>query len=76
MDGRPDHACVGCSLMGDQVARLAHLHARGTTLAFASRAPQPDIERMRARMGWARPWSTGRVAHPATTESADHAHHD
>ena len=37
VDGWPDHACVGCSLMADQVAHLAH---------------------------------------PATTESADHAYHD
>src|SRR3954470_11252616 len=58
VDGWPDHACVGCSLMAGQVAHLAHLHARDTTLAFASRAPQPDIERMKARMGWATPWYT------------------
>ena len=58
VDGWPDHACVGCSLMADQVAHLAHLHARDTTLAFASRAPQPDIERMKALMGWAMPWYT------------------
>ncbi|WP_250574275.1 DUF899 family protein [Nonomuraea sediminis] len=52
VSGWPDHACVGCSLMADQVAHLAHLNARDTTLAFASRAPQPDIERVKARMGW------------------------
>lgn len=56
--GWPDHACVGCSLMADQVAHLAHLHARDTTFAFASRTPQPDIERMKARMGWTMPWYT------------------
>jgi Bacterial protein of unknown function (DUF899) len=44
--GWPDHACVGCSLMADQVAHLAHLHARDITFAFASRTPQPDIERV------------------------------
>jgi predicted dithiol-disulfide oxidoreductase (DUF899 family) len=58
VDGWPDHACVGCSLMADQVAHLAHLNARDTTLAFASRAPQPDIERVKARMGWSMPWYT------------------
>jgi predicted dithiol-disulfide oxidoreductase (DUF899 family) len=58
VDGWPDHACVGCSLMADQVAHLAHLHARDTTLAFASRAPQADIERWKARMGWDMPWYT------------------
>jgi predicted dithiol-disulfide oxidoreductase (DUF899 family) len=56
--GWPEHACVGCSLMADQVAHVAHLNARNTTLAFASRAPQPDIERVKARMGWDMPWYT------------------
>jgi predicted dithiol-disulfide oxidoreductase (DUF899 family) len=56
--GWPDHACRGCSLMADQVAHLAHLNARNTTLVFASQAPQPDIERVKARMGWEMPWYT------------------
>jgi predicted dithiol-disulfide oxidoreductase (DUF899 family) len=56
--GWPDHACVGCSMVADQVAHVAHLHARDTTLAFASRAPQADIERVKARMGWEMPWYT------------------
>jgi len=56
--GWPDHACRGCSLLADQVADVAHLNVRGTTLAFASRAPQPDIERVKARMGWKMPWYT------------------
>jgi predicted dithiol-disulfide oxidoreductase (DUF899 family) len=56
--GWPDHACPGCSLMADQVAHLAHLNARHTTLAYASRAPQPDIVRLKARMGWVIPWYT------------------
>src|SRR5207245_1160554 len=43
--GWPDHACRGCSLGADQVAHLAHLNARDTTLAYASRAPQADIAR-------------------------------
>src|SRR5256885_7575360 len=49
--GWPEHACVGCSMVADQVAHLAHLNARGTTLAFASRAPQTGIQRVKARMG-------------------------
>jgi predicted dithiol-disulfide oxidoreductase (DUF899 family) len=56
--GWPDHACVGCSMVADQVAHLAHLNARDTTLAFASRAPQPDIARVKTRMGWTMPWYT------------------
>src|SRR5690349_5765249 len=58
VNGWPDHACVGCSLMADQVSNLSHLHARDTSLAFASRAPQADIQRMTARMGWQIPWYT------------------
>ena len=43
--GWPEHACVGCSMVADQVAHPAHLNARDTTLVFASRAPQKDIKR-------------------------------
>src|SRR5258707_7979864 len=32
--GWPDHACRGCSLGADQVAHLAHLNARDTTLVY------------------------------------------
>ena len=56
--GWPDHACRGCSLGADQVAHLSHLHARDTTLVYASRAPQKDIERLKTRMGWKMPWYT------------------
>ena len=56
--GWPDHACRGCSLGADQVANLTHLNARDTTLAYASRAPQADIVRLKARMGWQMPWYT------------------
>ena len=44
--GWPEHACRGCSLVADQVAHVAHLNARDTTLAFVSRAPQTDIDRL------------------------------
>jgi predicted dithiol-disulfide oxidoreductase (DUF899 family) len=57
--GWPEHACRGCSFVADQVAHPAHLNARDTTLAFASRAPQANIERVKARMGWELiPWYT------------------
>jgi len=56
--GWPDHACRGCSLGADQVAHLAHLNARDTTLVYVSRAPQADIQRLKARMGWDIPWYT------------------
>src|SRR5947199_5512252 len=57
--GWPEHACVGCSMVADQVAHPAHLNARDTTLVFCSRAPQADINRVKARMGWELiPWYT------------------
>ncbi|SPB13710.1 hypothetical protein NOV72_00974 [Caballeronia novacaledonica] len=56
--GWPEHACRGCSLVADQVAHLAHLNARDTTLVFVSRAPQQDIARLKERMGWDIPWFT------------------
>jgi predicted dithiol-disulfide oxidoreductase (DUF899 family) len=57
--GWPEHACVGCSMVADQVAHPAHLHQRDTSLVFASRAPQADIARVKARMGWEHiPWVT------------------
>ncbi len=56
--GWPDHACRGCSFGADQVSHLSHLHARDTTLVYASRAPQTDIQRLKARMGWTIPWYT------------------
>jgi predicted dithiol-disulfide oxidoreductase (DUF899 family) len=56
--GWPEHGCVGCSFMADQVADVSHLNARDTTLIFASRAPQPDIARLKARFGWKIPWYT------------------
>ncbi len=39
--GWPDHACPGCSMVADQVAHVAHLNARDTTLVFASRRHKP-----------------------------------
>src|SRR6201988_4789774 len=56
--GWPEHACRGCSLGADQVSHLAHLNVRDTTLAYASRAPQADVARLKARMGWEMPWYT------------------
>jgi predicted dithiol-disulfide oxidoreductase (DUF899 family) len=55
----PGRGCVGCSFVADQVAHPAHLNARDTTLAFASRAPQDEIQGLKQRNGWeAIPWYT------------------
>jgi predicted dithiol-disulfide oxidoreductase (DUF899 family) len=56
--GFPEHGCPGCSFLADQVAHLAHLNARDTTLVFVSRAPQENIAQWKARMGWDMPWYT------------------
>jgi predicted dithiol-disulfide oxidoreductase (DUF899 family) len=58
VDGWPEAGCPGCSMVADQVAHVAHLNARDTTLAFVSRGPQAEIERWKARMGWEIPWYT------------------
>jgi len=54
----PERGCVGCSFLADQVAHPAHLNARDTTLAFVSRAPQAEIQRLKERMSWNMPWYT------------------
>ena len=55
----PERGCVGCSFLADQVSNLVHLNARETTLAYASRAPQSDIQDFKQRMGWEQiPWYT------------------
>ena len=59
MDSYPERGCGGCSFMADQLSHLAHLNARDTALAYASRAPQAEIQRLKAEMGWERiPWYT------------------
>ena len=59
VDGCPEKGCPGCSMVADQVAHPLHLNARDTTLAFVSRAPQENIDRLKARMGWELiPWYT------------------
>lgn len=55
----PEHGCVGCSLIADQVTHPAHINARDTSLAFVSRATQAELGRMKAQMGWEHiPWYT------------------
>ena len=57
--GWPEHGCIGCSMLADQVAHPAHLQRRDTTLVFASRGSQADIQRIKAKMGWEHiPWVT------------------
>jgi predicted dithiol-disulfide oxidoreductase (DUF899 family) len=58
MKSYPERGCGGCSFLADQVAHLAHLNARDTTLVFISRAPQDLIAIWKERMGWDMPWYT------------------
>jgi predicted dithiol-disulfide oxidoreductase (DUF899 family) len=51
-----DHICPGCSYYCDHIGNLDHLHARRTTFAVVSRATVPEIERVKARLGWSFPW--------------------
>ena len=43
-------------MVADQIPHLAHLHARGTSLVFVSKAPIAEIDALKARMGWALSW--------------------
>ncbi|SEC25471.1 Predicted dithiol-disulfide oxidoreductase, DUF899 family [Streptomyces sp. 3213] len=53
VDGRPTTpaSAARCRPARSPISRIS-------TPAFASRAPQPDIEQMAALMGWAMPWYT------------------
>lgn len=51
-----EEGCDGCSFVLDQIAHLAHLHARDASFAVISRAPISKIERFKERMGWTAPW--------------------
>jgi predicted dithiol-disulfide oxidoreductase (DUF899 family) len=48
--------CEGCSLFTDNVADLAHLHARDTSFVLVSRAPMAELAPFKERMGWSIPW--------------------
>ena len=52
VNGWPEGGCPGCSWVADQITHPAHLNARDATIALVSRAPQADIGRLKARMGW------------------------
>ncbi len=53
-----DVGCPSCTAGADEVSAglLAHLHTRGTTLAFCSRAPIEKLEKYKAERGWDFPW--------------------
>ena len=53
-----EDGCPSCSAGADEMAegKLAHLHARDTTLAYVSRAPYAKIARYKDKRGWTFPW--------------------
>jgi predicted dithiol-disulfide oxidoreductase (DUF899 family) len=53
-----DWICGGCSTFTDNLAEHSqeHLNARNTRLILMARAPQPEIDVLRQRMGWTVPW--------------------
>lgn len=55
--------CPSCSFLVDNIGRLAHLHARDTSLALVSRAPLAKIEPFKKRMGWTVPWYSSFGSH-------------
>lgn len=52
-----DHICAGCSFLADHMdAARQHFENADLSLAFVSRAPVSEIEKVKRRMGWAFPW--------------------
>ena len=52
-----EEGCKSCSFLADQIDGIAlHLAQRDVTLVVASRAPLPEIEAFKKRMGWRFPW--------------------
>lgn len=52
-----EQGCKSCSYMADHTdPTLIHLAQRDTAFVAVSRAPLPDIERFRERMGWRFRW--------------------
>ena len=53
-----EDGCPSCSAGAEEMAegKIAHLHARDTTLAYVSRAPYAKIADYKQRRGWTFPW--------------------
>jgi len=51
--------CPGCSFLCDHIdGALPHLEHHDVTLTAVSRAPLPEIEAYKKRMGWKFPWAS------------------
>src|ERR1700761_562559 len=53
-----EDGCPSCTAGAEEMAegKIAHLHARDTTLAYVSRAPYAKIADYKQRQGWTFPW--------------------
>jgi predicted dithiol-disulfide oxidoreductase (DUF899 family) len=52
-----EQGCPSCSFLSDHIdGALVHLNARDVTLVVVSRAPLPQIEAFKKRMGWRFKW--------------------
>jgi predicted dithiol-disulfide oxidoreductase (DUF899 family) len=52
-----DEGCPSCSLLADHIdGSVVHLAQRDVTLVVVSRAPLPEIEAFKKRMGWRFKW--------------------
>src|SRR5213593_2124994 len=52
-----EQGCPSCSWAADNIdGNVVHLNARDVTLAVVSRAPLPQIEAFKKRMGWHFKW--------------------
>ena len=53
-----EEGCPSCSAGADEISNglLEHLHVRGTSFIYVSRAPLAKIEAYKASRGWTFPW--------------------
>jgi predicted dithiol-disulfide oxidoreductase (DUF899 family) len=53
-----EEGCPSCSAGADEISNglLEHLHVRGTSFIYVSRAPLTKIEAYKASRGWTFPW--------------------
>jgi len=63
--------CPGCSFLSDHLeGALPHLEHHDVTLTAVSRAPLPEIEAYKTRMGWRFPWCPPSAVTSITTTTS------
>ncbi len=52
-----EHGCASCSFVSDGIdGSIVHVNQRDVTFLAVSRAPLPQLEAFKKRMGWSVPW--------------------